>query len=103
MTIFVDLKSVRYNHHRTNYYYFDDKGVLYRGKSKRVFVHGMGSAKYLTLEMQTAEKVEHGFDWQNEEIKKLILNYGLPILPSPSGWREWEKKHKNSRGARRWQ
>jgi len=95
MSVFVDLKSVRYSSLNSSYFYFDDKGLLYRGKGRRVVKQDAGTfSKYLTLEMKTAEKVLNGIDSQNPDIQKLILSYGLPILKQECGWERQRREQK---------
>lgn len=95
MSVFVSLDCVRYSHVLSHVFYFDEKGVLYRGKGRRVLRQEAGSCrKLLTLELKSAEKVLNGVDSQNPAIQQLILSYGLPVLKTECGWRRWEREMK---------
>jgi hypothetical protein len=93
VSVFVDLKAVRYSSPTSNYYYFEDKGLLYRGQGKRVIKQNAGTfSKFLTLEMRSAERVLSGVDSQNPNIQAVILSYGLPILKQECGWERQRKE-----------
>lgn len=98
--LFVRDSAIRYEGGNSSFFYFEDKGVLFKGKGCRAFIKGFGNLKVRGVELKTIEQVKFGRVSQNTAIQKLILSYGLPILSESKEARR-ERYFKYEKGKKR--
>jgi ABC-type molybdate transport system ATPase subunit len=68
-------EKILFNNRHNNIFYFVENKKLFRGKGNRIFQNGS-----LYYKLKIKKEVTYGLLTQNEEIKKIVSDFGLPII-----------------------
>jgi hypothetical protein len=75
LSFYISKKQMIYYNPKSKYIYFEKDNELFRGEGKRIFIQGS-----IFFELITKQKIKYGLYNQNENIKKIILDYNLPLI-----------------------
>ena len=79
--------DVVYNSFYNNWIYFKQNNKLFKGQSERLFEHGV-----LKYKLKSKQEIKYGLLTQNPKIKKVIIDFGLPIIHHRNIYRYYKKE-----------
>ena len=75
MTDYIYGDSVVYKHNKTDWIYFEQDNKLFKARSKKYWQRGKE-----IFEIKEKKEIFFGTLEQNPQIKKVIIEHGLPII-----------------------
>lgn len=87
MEEYIYKEQVLYNPLRSDWIYFKQNNKLFKGRSKRLFDHGI-----MKYKIKSKQEIKYGVLTQNPEIKKIILDFGLPLIHNRNIYGYYKKR-----------
>lgn len=84
---FIYKNDIVYESPKSDWIYFKQDNKLFKGRSKRIFERG--STMYL---LNSKQEVKYGLLTQNPKIKKVIIDFGLPVIHHRNIYGDYKKR-----------